>query len=237
MTLDSFVGLAPPFSTHELEPTHSPAPPARSRMSTRGRLMPAILVALVVLVAGIAYAIQRAPEYVSSGSLVLAPLPEEDSDLTNLLQGFDRSGTMGTFVELIASDDTLRRAGDPPVQVTVRAIPDTRVIEVTTTGDRDVVRPALSALLASAQAARGTLSELWTLRTLESASEPEPAPPSTMLVLLATCVLALLGGVIVFVGFGALGARAQRERLLAAQQQASAEPYGVEDAQRPRAVQ
>lgn len=168
-------------------------------MNTARRLMVALAVAAVVLSAGVAYELLRPANYVSQGAMVLAPLPEQESDLTNLLQGFDRSGTMGTFVELISSRDTLRRAGDPPVGLTVRAVPDTRVILVETDGDESIVNPALSAVFAAARDRRDALSDLWDLRVLETASSPKPAPPSTVFVLLATLVLALLGAAITFV--------------------------------------
>lgn len=128
--------------------------------------------------------------------MVLAPLPEEDSDLTNLLQGFDRSGTMGTFVEYVASEDTLRRAGDPPITLTVRAVPDTRVLRISATGDERVVRPGLNAVFSAARADDEELSDLWELRTLEAPSAASPAPPSTALVLLSTIVLAVLGAAV-----------------------------------------
>jgi len=178
-------------------------------MTSGRRLAIAGAVAAVIFAAGLAYELLRPAIYASSGSLVLSPLTEEESNLTNLLQGFERSGTMGTFVELIASDDTLQEAGDPPVTMTVRAVPDTRVIRVDVTGDREVVNPALSAVLVAARDRRAEVNDLWDLQTLEEASAPVAAPPSTMLVMLATIVLSVLGAAVVFILFARLFPRAR----------------------------
>lgn len=155
--------------------------------------------ALAVLAAGVAYSLVSPKQYRSTGALILSPSPTDPGDLTNLLNSFERSGTMGSFVELIASDDLLVRAGNPPVDVGVRAIPDTRVIQVTTEGSRDVVTPALTAILNAAQRNQATVRDLWDLNELESASRPEVAGAPLPFMLAGTVILALLSALFVFV--------------------------------------
>src|SRR4051812_24497959 len=112
-------------------------------MSNRAIRLTSLAVALAILVVGVAYAFARPAEYQSGATLVLTPSPNKPADQPTLLDSFQRSGTVGTYVELLASDDTLRRAGSPNVTLAVRAIPDSRALRLTTTGDKDVVRPAL----------------------------------------------------------------------------------------------
>ena len=164
----------------------------------------ALLAAVVILLAGTLYTVNRSPKYQSTSALVLAPTAADSSDRTGLINGYDRSGAIGTFVELIASPDTLVAAGQPPVTIDVRAIPDTRVIEVTATGERDVVRPALTALLAAARGSQSTLNDLWTLRVLETPSAAEEAGPSVAMLLAATVLLALLAALFLYVAVSAV---------------------------------
>jgi len=167
-------------------------------LSLRSSLLISALAALAVLAAGISYAVLAPKDYRSTGALVLAPSPTDPSDLTSLLNSFERSGTMGSFVELIASDDLRMQAGNPPVDVSVRPIPDTRVIQVTTTGDRDTVAPALTAVLSAAQRSQGTLRDPWDLSELESASAPEPSGLPLPIVLAGTLIAALISALVVF---------------------------------------
>ncbi len=155
--------------------------------------------ALAILAAGTAYSLLAPKQYQSTGALVLSPQATDPGDLSNLLGSFERSGTMGSFVELIASDDLLRRAGNPPVDVGVRAVPDTRVIRVTTEGSRNIVTPALTALLATAQRNQSTVRDAWELNELESASAPKVAGAPLQYMLAATVILALLSALFVFV--------------------------------------
>lgn len=168
-------------------------------MSLKTTFLVSAIVSLAVLAAGISYSVLSPKQYRSTGAMVLSPSTSDPSDRANLLSSYERSGTLGSFVELIASDDLLRRAGDPPVDVGVRAVPDTRVIRVTTEGSRNVVAPALTAVLATAQRNQSTLRDLWTLNELESASAPEVAGTPVRFMLAATVILALLSAVFVFV--------------------------------------
>jgi phosphosulfolactate phosphohydrolase-like enzyme len=168
-------------------------------LSFRSTFLVSVVVALAVLAAGTAYAVMSPKQYRSTGALILSPSPTDPSDLTNLLNSFERSGTMGSFVELIASDNLLVRAGNPPVDVGVRAIPDTRVIQVTTEGSRAIVTPALTAVLNAAQRNQATVRDLWDLNELESASQPEVAGAPLPFMIAATVILALLSGLFMFV--------------------------------------
>jgi len=157
------------------------------------------VVALAVLAAGTAYTLLAPAQYQSTGAVVLSPAPGNGGNVPDLLGGFERSGTIGSFVELIASDDLVRRAGNPPVDVGVRALPETRVIRVTTEGGKDVVAPALTALLITAQRDQATLRSLWDLNVLESASPPQRAGSPASYMLAATFILAVLAWLFVFV--------------------------------------
>jgi hypothetical protein len=168
-------------------------------VTTNARRTLAAVAALVIAVAGVASTELRPVRYESSGALVLAPSPGTASDKTNLLQGYERSGTIGTFVELLDSEDTYVQAGAPAVDVTVRAVPDTRVIRVTATGSRAAVQPGLNEVMYAAQASQTTLSDLWELRRLERASAPSTAGPSDVQLLGASGLLAVLGGLAVLV--------------------------------------
>ncbi len=168
-------------------------------VTTNARRTLAAVAALVIALAGVAYTELRPVRYQSSGALVLAPMPGTASDKTNLLQGYERSGTIGTFVELLDSEDVFLQAGAPRVDVTVRAVPDTRVIRVTATGSRSAVQAGLNEVMFAAQSAQTTLSDLWELRRLERASLPATAGPSDVQLYGATALMAVLGGLAVLV--------------------------------------
>ena len=158
----------------------------------------AVGVALVILVAGITYSIVRPSNWESQSTVVLTPTVTDPAALSGVLDSVQRSGVVGTYVELLASNDTKKRAGSPPVTVDVRAVPDTRVIRVTTSSEnRRVVQPALSALLRAAQQEQQKLRDLWRLEILQSPSGAEKAGTPTSLILLATILLALLGAIAV----------------------------------------
>ncbi len=74
-----------------------------------------VAVGTVIFAAGVAYTLIRPITYQSDATMVLAPTPTKPSDLPNVLDSFQRSGTAGTYVELLASEDTKKRAGSPPV--------------------------------------------------------------------------------------------------------------------------
>lgn len=153
-----------------------------------------IAVATVILFAGFAYSLVRPITYQSQATLVLVPQPTDPNDLAGVLDSFQRSGAAGTYVELLASEDTLKRAGDPPVTVTVRSVPDTRAIRlVASASDENIVQPALRSLVTAAQREQDKLVDIWDLRVLQAATSPSKASTSTSLIIMATILLAFLG--------------------------------------------
>jgi hypothetical protein len=167
------------------------------------RRRPAILLAglmgLAILLAGLAYASVRSPSYRSDASLVLVPTPPDPNDVPSLIGSFNSSGSIGTYVELVASADTLRAAGSPPIGVAARAIPDSRVISVHAEGDQNVVQPALRRILAVVQTQQASLKDAWTLQTLQAPQPAEQTGPSTSTVVVAAILLAILGAIFVLV--------------------------------------
>jgi hypothetical protein len=155
-----------------------------------------LAVATVILFAGFAYAIVRPITYQSQATLVLAPTPQKPSDLAGVLDSFQRSGTAATYVELLASQDILKAAGDPPVSVKVRSVPDSRVIRVSTeASDKNIVQPALRAILTAATQQQSKLVDVWQLNVLQAPTGPSQSSTSTSLILLATILLAFLGAI------------------------------------------
>ena len=172
-------------------------------MTYRLRIIATALVALSVLMAGVAYLVARVPAYRSEAKLAL--IPPADADVARqLLRSFERSDAPGTYVQLIASSATVRRAGSPPVDVSARAVPGTRVIEVATYGDAILVRPGLEAIVAAAQSLQAVRGDLWQLAPIEQPSTPTLASPGDGRVLLASAVLAALGAWLAFVLIGRL---------------------------------
>jgi len=157
------------------------------------------VVALLVLAAGSAYAVVRPVEWQSTAQLVLVPTPEDPGDIPNTLDGLNASGTLGTYVELLASPDLKRRAGSPPVALTVHSVPDSRVINLTTVGSKDAVQSGLTAIVRTGADAQSSLRDLWTLRTIQEPSAPERAGVETSVLLLASMLLALLAALVVVV--------------------------------------
>ncbi len=153
-----------------------------------------VAVATVILFSGLAYSIVRPITYQSQATLVLVPISADPKELPGVLDSFQRSGTAGTYVELLASADTLKRAGDPPVTVTVRSVPDTRAIRVTSAAsDKNIVQPALRSLLTAATREQDKLVDIWDIRVLQAPSDPVQSSTSTGLLLMATLLLAVLG--------------------------------------------
>ncbi len=164
-------------------------------MMRRLHLWVALGAGLAVILAGTAYILLRDQRWDSTAAVTLTPATTSPADPSTLFDSFDRSGTMGTYVELISSADTLDRAGSPPVSVEVRAVPDTRVIDVTATGKRDGVQPALTRLIDASIALQPRLGDVWSLSVIENPSEPAKAGPSNLLLFLAIPLLAALAAV------------------------------------------
>jgi hypothetical protein len=153
-----------------------------------------VAVGTVIFAAGVAYTLIRPITYQSDASMVLAPAPTDPSDLPGVLDSFQRSGTAGTYVELLASEDTKKRAGSPPVTLKVSSVPDTRVIRISSTaGDKNIVQPALRSVLVAANREQSRLEDLWQLRTLQQPTAPSQASTGSGLILIASLLLAILG--------------------------------------------
>jgi hypothetical protein len=162
------------------------------------RLAALVTASLVVLV-GLVFTLARDRDYESTATVVLAPTAKEAGEITTLLESFERSGTQGTYVELMASDDTTAEARAKGVSITVRAVPNTRAIEVTAEGGEDDVVPALESVIAATEDRQESLSSLFALKVLESPSSPTLSGPGTGILLLATLLLAIFAAVAVVV--------------------------------------
>jgi hypothetical protein len=173
-------------------------------MRRRPAILLAALTGLAIFLAGIAYAAVRSPSYDSVASLVLVPTPANPNDVPSLIGTFNSSGSIGTYVELVASADTLAAAGSPPVSVAARAVPDARVIDVHTEGDKDAVQPALRRIVAAVESNQASLKDAWTLQTLQVPQPPTSTGPGRTLIVVAAFLLALLGAAFVLIVFSRL---------------------------------
>lgn len=172
-------------------------------MSKRTTRAVAAAVALLVLAAGLAYTFTRSTDYKSEATMLLAPKRDTPRDiLSSVLDSFGRSGTGGTYVEMISSADTLRSAEAFGTTVAVRAIPDTRTIQVTVTGPEERVQPTLERVIRAAQERQVQLRDVWELQILESPSAPSVAGISTAALLGATALMALLSALFLIVVLG-----------------------------------
>ena len=168
-------------------------------MRTRSIGVVAVCVGLLVLGLGAVYAVARPTDWQSNAQLVLVPAPKNSSEIPTTLDGLSASGTVATYVELLSSSDLKRRAGSPPVALTVRSIPDSRVIQLTTVGTRDAVQPGLDAVVRASGSAQESLNDLWALRTIDAPSSPQRSGVSAGVLLLASALLALLAALVVVV--------------------------------------
>jgi capsular polysaccharide biosynthesis protein len=159
----------------------------------------ALVTAALVLIAGIAFTVARSRDYESVATVVLSPTTTEAGEITTLLESFERSGTQGTYVELMASDDTTAKARATGVSITVRAVPNTRAIRIVAKGDQEDVVPALRSVISATEARQASLSDLFALQILESPSAPSLSGPGTGVLLLATLLLAIFAAIAVVV--------------------------------------
>jgi hypothetical protein len=150
----------------------------------------AAVTAVVVIVVGVVFTLARDRDYQSFATVVLSPDGSDPERVSSLLESFERSGTLGTYVELMASDDTTSEARGLGVDVTVRSVPDTRTIRLTGVGEQQDVQPALRSVIATTQSKQATLADLFALGVLEQPSEPEQSGPADGLLLAATALLA-----------------------------------------------
>jgi hypothetical protein len=160
---------------------------------------------VLVLLIGVAFTFARSRDYESVATVILSPTATETGEITTLLESFERSGTQGTYVELMASDDTTARATDRGVSITVRAVPDTRAIRIVATGGKEDVVPALESTIDATEARQKSLNDLYSLQTLERPSTPTLAGPGTGVLLFATALLAVFAAVGVVVVLRRLG--------------------------------
>lgn len=166
------------------------------RLSRSSVTLITVAVATIIFFAGIAYALVRPVSYQSQATLVLVPAPADPGDLPGILDSFQRSGTAVTYVELLASSSLLKQAGDPPVTISVRSVPDSRIIRISASAtDKDIVKPALASLLTAADREQEKLVDIWDLRELQEPNEPSKASTGTGPILIATLLLSLLGAV------------------------------------------
>jgi hypothetical protein len=160
----------------------------------------AAVVALAILAAGTVYAVGRPTSYESTAVVALAPRGNiAAEDIPSLVGSFGNSATLGTYVELIMSKDTLQDAGSPPVTVEARAVPASRVINVSTVGDETAVRPALVSLLRAATLSQQDLGDVWELRVLQAAQAPVTSGPGRNVIIAGSVVLAAFGVVLLLV--------------------------------------
>lgn len=193
----------------------------------------AVGVATAIIAAGAAYALVRPVNYESSGEVVLVPTAQSPGDLSSVLDSFERSGTAGTYVELISSGDTLKQAGSPPVTLSVRAVPGARAIGVSASSRyKSIVRPAVESILTTAQKRQTELNDPWTLKVIETPSSASRTGPSTVLILLSAILLAMLGAVAVLAIIGRLDS--QRERVMVTAEPTPVAPGARVMRRRPR---
>lgn len=164
----------------------------------------AVLVAAIVVAAGLVYVAKRGETWQSTASVVVSPRDHPSSDRSSALATWGNSESNGTYEELLGSSDVLNQA-QVADSVDVRPVPDSRVIEVTASGARETVQGDLRAILVAAKSRGHGLNDLWTLQTLDAPSAPTTAGPSTLALLLAALALATVAGVAAFVLLGALG--------------------------------
>jgi hypothetical protein len=179
-------------------------------VNPRAISLAALVAAAAVFVVGIVFTAVRDRHYESVATVVLSPSTEEPENIPTLLESFERSGTLGTYVEVMAADDTTAEARAMGVSVTVRAVPDTRAIRLVAEGDEEDVQPALTSVIGATRARQTALSDLYVLEVLGSPSEPTLAGPDTGVLLLATALLAVfaaVGVVAILRRFGPPGSR------------------------------
>lgn len=175
-------------------------------MRTPSTAVSALLAAVAVLAVGIAFTATRDREYQSFATVVLSPSSPDPERVSGLLESFERSGTLGTYVELMASDDTTREARGFGVNITVRAVPDTRTIRLSAVGREEDTQPALASVIETTQERQPTLADLFALGVLEQPSKPEQAGPGNRVLLVTTVLLAAFAALAVVLLLRQLGA-------------------------------
>lgn len=168
-------------------------------MTGRIRLLAIAGAAIVVLLAGGIYTAVRTESWRSEAQLVAHLGKVRAERVPSLLDGYLRSGATGTFVEHVTSAQTLGSAGAFGLTVDARAVPDTRVIDISATGSQARVQAGLVAVVRQAQLTQNQLKEPFRLGVLSPPGPPVKAGPSTPLLLVATLLLAALAALFVTV--------------------------------------
>lgn len=151
--------------------------------------------AAVVLLAGGAYVLTTPATYASRLSLVIVPADGAAASTGDLLAGFDDSLTQGTMVELLARDAEAP-ASAAGASAQVRAVPDTRVLDVEVRGARGVVGDVMLQVAKRATSRSRRVEDAWQLRAVGSPSAPVAVGPSRAVGLLAVALLAALAGLV-----------------------------------------
>lgn len=168
-------------------------------MPLTARRPAALMTALLVIAFGVAYLLQRPDRWTSTAAIVLVPSGARVEDRATIIESFARSGITGTAVEYLSGPEVWRRAGRPVGDLEVRAVPDTRVIDLTLTGpERRRVTGDLDEVLRTGVDRQSELGDPWRMQILAPASDPEHAGPAAPLVLGATVLLALMAALAVW---------------------------------------
>lgn len=169
-------------------------------LSTRLRTpaaVAAITVAVLTLLATIGYVAQRQRDVTSTAQLVLVPTGDTPDLRIQQLQSFGSSGVQGTFVEYLAAIRT------PGATLEVRAVPDSRVIDLRVTRPAEAQSTLQDVLVTALRNQRRTADD-WSARLLSRPSAETAAGPASSVLLAAGLLLALLAAVGAFAGVRAV---------------------------------
>jgi len=173
-------------------------------MSVRWQRILAVAAAVLVLIGGAGYGVMRPKEYESHAALFLVPGTTDIGKASAVLDSLGSAGTVETYVELLASRDTLGRAGVHGIRLDVRAVPASRVIQLTARGPERRVRGALAAIVPVALQLPRLAHDPWRLNVLESPTAVKPGGLSLMMLIAVVLLAAVLAAVATFTILGAL---------------------------------
>lgn len=167
----------------------------------RTRLL-AVVATLAVGGAGMAYADGLEARYASGATIAASPSTDAASRYGI---DFERSATVGTFVQLLTSPATKRAAGSPPIQVAAAAQPDTTVLRVVATGEADAVRPGLRRVIAAAKQIQRQTGDAFRMDVISAPSRPAATTTSPRIVRGGVIFAALLVGLTILIVPGRFG--------------------------------
>lgn len=165
-------------------------------MRRGARRVAVTLVATAVLATGVGYALTRQTTWEAHGSVYLVPSVEDPFTRSTLLDAFQRSGTIGTYVELLTSETLRARASARDIGLRVSAVPDSRVISLRASGNAKRVQTGLAALQRAALEPEAQIGDGWELRLGQPASAPLRRDTATHIVVLAAVMLAALAALV-----------------------------------------